>query len=94
VAADRIQRSQRTPPIVSFHFDVDSVTIYLKPESPRSGFSFLSMPDGIILHGKLDASRLCYPTDQNVGGYCKEYTKGKRPVGVMLDDTWLLRLVL
>jgi len=46
--------------------------------SPRSGFSFLSTSDGIILHG----------------GYCKEYTKGKRPVGVMLDDTWLLRLSL
>ncbi|KAI0246941.1 hypothetical protein BJV78DRAFT_1250109 [Lactifluus subvellereus] len=46
--------------------------------SPRSGFSFLPTPDGIILHG----------------GYCKEYTKGKRPVGVMLDDTWLLRLSL
>ncbi|KAH9061824.1 galactose oxidase [Lactarius deliciosus] len=47
--------------------------------SPRSGFSFLSTQDGIILHA---------------GGYCKEYTKGKRPVGVMLDDTWLLRLSL
>ncbi|KAN0118364.1 galactose oxidase [Russula decolorans] len=46
--------------------------------SPRSGFSFLSTPDGIILHG----------------GYCKEYTKGKRPIGVMLEDTWLLRLSL
>lgn len=46
--------------------------------SPRSGFSFLSTPDGVVLHG----------------GYCKEYTKGKRPVGVMLDDTWLLRLSL
>ncbi|KAI0287379.1 hypothetical protein BC826DRAFT_1093375 [Russula brevipes] len=46
--------------------------------SPRSGFSFLSTPDGIILHG----------------GYCKEYAKGKRPVGIMLDDTWLLRLSL
>ncbi|KAG5725207.1 Kelch domain-containing protein 4 [Termitomyces sp. T112] len=47
----------------------------LKP-SPRSGFSFLSCPDGILLHG----------------GYCKEYAKGKRPVGVMLDDTWFLHL--
>ncbi|KAI9431730.1 galactose oxidase [Lactarius indigo] len=46
--------------------------------SPRSGFSFLSTPEGIILHG----------------GYCKEYMKGKRPVGIMLDDTWLLRLSL
>lgn len=46
--------------------------------SPRSGFSFLSTQDGIILHG----------------GYCKEYMKGKRPVGIMLDDTWLLRLSL
>ncbi|KAI0257724.1 hypothetical protein BC834DRAFT_920813, partial [Gloeopeniophorella convolvens] len=46
--------------------------------SPRSGFSFLPTPDGIVLHG----------------GYCKEYTKGKRPVGVMLDDTWFLRLTI
>ncbi|OAX34254.1 galactose oxidase [Rhizopogon vinicolor AM-OR11-026] len=44
--------------------------------STRSGFSFLSTPEGIVLHG----------------GYCKEYTKGKRPVGVMLDDTWFLRM--
>ncbi|KAJ8586961.1 galactose oxidase [Rhizopogon salebrosus TDB-379] len=44
--------------------------------SPRSGFSFLSTPEGIVLHG----------------GYCKEYTKGKRPIGVMLDDTWFLRM--
>ncbi|EMD32276.1 hypothetical protein CERSUDRAFT_58809 [Gelatoporia subvermispora B] len=51
-----------------------------KPSSdyrPRSGFSFLSTPDGILLHG----------------GYCKEYVKGSRPVGVMLDDTWFLRCV-
>ncbi|KAK7038834.1 Kelch repeat-containing protein 3 [Paramarasmius palmivorus] len=46
--------------------------------SPRSGFSFLPTPDGIVLHG----------------GYCKEYAKGKRPVGVMLDDTWFLSLSL
>ncbi|TFK85227.1 galactose oxidase [Polyporus arcularius HHB13444] len=46
--------------------------------SPRSGFSFLSTPDGILLHG----------------GYCKEYVKGSRPVGVMLDDTWFLRMTL
>ncbi|KAK0449028.1 galactose oxidase [Desarmillaria tabescens] len=32
--------------------------------SARSGFSFLSTPDGIVLHG----------------GYCKEYVKGKRPI--------------
>ncbi|KAF8901515.1 hypothetical protein CPB84DRAFT_1777507 [Gymnopilus junonius] len=46
--------------------------------SPRSGFSFLPCSDGIILHG----------------GYCKEYQKGKRPVGVMLDDTWVLKITL
>ncbi|KDQ52303.1 hypothetical protein JAAARDRAFT_198471 [Jaapia argillacea MUCL 33604] len=46
--------------------------------SPRSGFSFLPTPDGIILHG----------------GYCKEYVKGKRPVGVMLEDTWFLKLAI
>ncbi|ESK87632.1 kelch domain-containing protein 4 [Moniliophthora roreri MCA 2997] len=46
--------------------------------SPRSGFSFLPTSDGIVLHG----------------GYCKEYAKGKRPVGVMLDDTWFLSLSL
>jgi hypothetical protein len=27
------------------------------------------------------------------GGYCKEYAKGKRPIGVMLEDTWFLRSV-
>ncbi|KAI0641395.1 hypothetical protein C8Q79DRAFT_307877 [Trametes meyenii] len=46
--------------------------------SPRSGFSFLPTPEGILLHG----------------GYCKEYVKGQRPVGVMLDDTWFLRMTL
>ncbi|KAJ7594667.1 galactose oxidase [Mycena floridula] len=46
--------------------------------SPRSGFSFLSTPEGIILHG----------------GYCKEYAKGKRPVGIMLEDTWLLKMTI
>ncbi|KAH9483277.1 Kelch repeat-containing protein 3 [Psilocybe cubensis] len=44
--------------------------------SPRSGFSFLPCADGIVLHG----------------GYCKEYAKGKRPVGIMLEDTWLLKI--
>ncbi|KZT19732.1 galactose oxidase [Neolentinus lepideus HHB14362 ss-1] len=43
--------------------------------SPRSGFSFLPTVEGILLHG----------------GYCKEYVKGKRPIGVMLQDTWFLR---
>ncbi|KAG6370868.1 galactose oxidase [Boletus reticuloceps] len=46
--------------------------------SPRSGFSLLPTTDGIVLHG----------------GYCKEYTKGKRPVGVILDDTWFLKMTL
>ncbi|KZV71422.1 galactose oxidase [Peniophora sp. CONT] len=46
--------------------------------SPRSGFSFLPTPDGIVLHG----------------GYCLEYAKGKRPVGVMLEDTWFLRMTM
>ncbi|KAJ3992633.1 galactose oxidase [Lentinula boryana] len=45
---------------------------------PRSGFSFLSTSEGVILHG----------------GYCKEYVKGKRPIGIMLEDTWLLQLSL
>ncbi|KAI0783728.1 hypothetical protein C8Q75DRAFT_781691 [Abortiporus biennis] len=44
--------------------------------SPRSGFSFLASTDGILLHG----------------GYCKEYVKGSRPIGIMLDDTWFLRM--
>ncbi|PSS37469.1 hypothetical protein PHLCEN_2v676 [Hermanssonia centrifuga] len=46
--------------------------------SPRSGFSFLPTADGILLHG----------------GYCKEYSKGSRPVGVMLEDTWFLSISL
>ncbi|KAF9464136.1 hypothetical protein BDZ94DRAFT_1216912 [Collybia nuda] len=49
----------------------------LRP-SPRSGFSFLSSPDGVLLHG----------------GYCKEYAKGKRPIGIMLEDTWFLNMSL
>ena len=28
-----------------------------------------------------------------LGGYCKEYSKGKRPIGVMLDDTWFLKSI-
>ena len=32
-------------------------------------------------------------TDLSKGGYCKEYMKGKRPVGIMLEDTWLLKFV-
>lgn len=31
--------------------------------------------------------------DRSIGGYCKEYTKGKRAVGVMLEDTWLLKSI-
>ncbi|THH30605.1 hypothetical protein EUX98_g3576 [Antrodiella citrinella] len=46
--------------------------------SPRGGFSFLPSADGVILHG----------------GYCKEYVKGSRPMGVMLDDTWFLRMTV
>ncbi|KXN81392.1 Kelch repeat-containing protein 3 [Leucoagaricus sp. SymC.cos] len=46
--------------------------------SPRSGFSFLPCAEGILLHG----------------GYCKEYVKGKRPIGVMLEDTWLLKVTI
>jgi hypothetical protein len=38
----------------------------------------------------LDNPRASRPTIY-VGGYCKEYTKSKRPVGVMLDDTRFLR---
>lgn len=41
----------------------------------RSGFSFLTCPDGLILHG----------------GYCKRYVKGQRTQGVALDDTWILK---
>ncbi|KAF8423442.1 hypothetical protein L210DRAFT_3570260 [Boletus edulis BED1] len=47
-------------------------------ERQPSGFSFLPTTDGIVLHG----------------GYCKEYTKGKCPVGVILNDTWFLRISL
>ena len=63
--------------------------------SARSGFSFLPHPDGILLHGKFDGALLDIGLILNfsVGGYCKEYVKGQRPVGVMLEDTWLLRYV-
>ncbi|KAK0244111.1 hypothetical protein EDD85DRAFT_977822, partial [Armillaria nabsnona] len=44
----------------------------------RSGFSFLSTPDGIVLHGS----------------YCKEHVNGKRPIGIVLEDTWFLKMSL
>ncbi|KAJ7063287.1 galactose oxidase [Mycena amicta] len=34
------------------------------------------------------------PARYLLGGYCKEYAKGKRPVGVMLEDTWFLKCAL
>ncbi|KAG8928330.1 hypothetical protein FRC00_001795 [Tulasnella sp. 408] len=43
----------------------------------RSGFSFLPIAEGVIMHG----------------GYTKTYDKGKRPVGVALEDTWFLKSV-
>ncbi|KAF8528710.1 hypothetical protein JB92DRAFT_2696907 [Gautieria morchelliformis] len=45
--------------------------------SPRSGFSFLPVPDEPFLSG----------------GYCKEYVKGKRAIGIALQDTWFLKHV-
>ncbi|KAH9815522.1 hypothetical protein DFH28DRAFT_1082337 [Melampsora americana] len=44
--------------------------------SPRSGFSLLSTPEGIVLHG----------------GYCKIYTTKTKSKGVALDDTFFLKL--
>ncbi|KAF9111143.1 hypothetical protein BGX27_005351 [Mortierella sp. AM989] len=44
--------------------------------SARSGFSFIPCNDGVILYG----------------GYCKEYTKGQRPKGIVHADTWLLKM--
>ncbi|KAG0142547.1 hypothetical protein CROQUDRAFT_50169 [Cronartium quercuum f. sp. fusiforme G11] len=44
--------------------------------SPRSGFSLLSTPEGIVLHG----------------GYCKIYTTKTKSKGVVLDDTFFLKL--
>ncbi|PPQ88882.1 hypothetical protein CVT25_009117 [Psilocybe cyanescens] len=54
------------------------MSLAISRPSPRSGFSFLPCADGIVLYG----------------GYCKEYVKGKRPVGVMLEDTWLLKITM
>ncbi|KAN0063285.1 Kelch repeat-containing protein 3 [Thecaphora frezii] len=48
----------------------------LRRPTPRSGFSFLACPDGIVLHG----------------GYCKKYVKGQRTQGVALEDTWFLKM--
>ncbi|CAO1630985.1 unnamed protein product [Parajaminaea phylloscopi] len=47
----------------------------LKRPPARSGFSLLSTPEGVVLHG----------------GYCKRYVKGQRTQGVALEDTWMLR---
>ena len=61
--------------------------------SPRSGFSFLSTAEGILLHGAFTFHRVSVLLliSRIVGGYCKEYVKGSRPVGVMLEDTWFLK---
>ncbi|PWZ00676.1 galactose oxidase [Testicularia cyperi] len=48
----------------------------LRRPPPRSGFSLLSSPDGVVLHG----------------GYCKKYVKGQRTQGVALEDTWFLKM--
>jgi hypothetical protein len=77
----------------SWVFNLPSSTIFcLTAISPRSGFSFLPTPEGIILHG----TGTCFSPsacliDAIPGGYCKEYSKGKRPIGIMLDDTWFLK---
>lgn len=48
----------------------------LRRPGPRSGFSFLSTPEGIVLYG----------------GYCKKFIKGQRTQGVALEDAWLLQM--
>ncbi len=48
----------------------------LRRPPPRSGFSFISCPEGVVLYG----------------GYCKKYVKGQRTQGVALEDTWLLKM--
>jgi len=50
----------------------------LRKPAARSGFSLLSTPDGVVLHG----------------GYCKRYVKGQRTQGIALEDTWILKLTL
>ena len=62
-------------------------------DRPRSGFSFLPSADGILLHGTSSSISFSSTIKEQLGtgGYCKEYTKGKRPIGVMLDDTWFLK---
>lgn len=40
------------------------------------------------------ARRTSLAEQRSLGGYCKEYAKGKRPIGVMLEDTWFLKLSL
>ena len=48
----------------------------LRRPSARSGFSFLSTPEGIVLYG----------------GYCKKYVKGQRTQGLALEDAWFLQM--
>jgi len=50
----------------------------LRKPAARSAFSFLSTPEGVILHG----------------GFCKRYVKGQRTQGMALEDTWMLTLKL
>ncbi|KAK4705245.1 hypothetical protein P7C70_g960, partial [Phenoliferia sp. Uapishka_3] len=60
----------------------------------RSGFSFLSCPEGLILHGKtipFAAYAIVELMLSSSGGYTKTY-EGKRVTGMALSDTWLLRI--
>jgi hypothetical protein len=50
----------------------------LRKPAARSAFSFLSTPEGVVLHG----------------GFCKRYVKGQRTQGMALEDTWMLTLKL
>lgn len=55
---------------------------------------FFPVAEGVILHGK--SSYVTHSevlTTSTLGGYFKDYIKGKRPVGVALEDTWFLKYV-
>jgi len=60
--------------------------------SPRSGFSFLPTPDGILLHGSSTIVGSASDPICKLGRWLlQRIRKRQRPIGVMLDDTWFLR---
>ena len=91
--AGRYER-ERTQTLVSTRLLLVKYTLF-NGGLPVPGAGF---PSSQLLKGLSSMVCACFSLSTRLryaalGGYCKEYSKGKRPVGVMLEDTWFLKRV-